>query len=172
MKTTINLASAIALCLLLSCKTDPPKAAAETSSPTTALHTNLEKADWLLGKWGNTSSDGELTESWQKANDSVYNGESYFISGKDTLFSETIVISDVNGKMVYTPTVKGQNDEKPVRFDMTSINDSTIVFGNPAHDYPTKIVYNKISTDSLVAEISGMQKGKPVSEKFKMGRLK
>ena len=42
------------------------------------------------------------------------------------------------------------------------------MFENPGHDFPKKISYTKITNDSLVAEISGQQQGKPASEKFAM----
>jgi hypothetical protein len=74
--------------------------------------------------------------------------------------------------MAYTVTVPDQNDAKPVRFEMTSITDKQVVFENPAHDYPNKIVYNKTAEDSLIAEISGLKKGKPASEQFRMTRQK
>lgn len=42
-----------------------------------------------------------------------------------------------------------------------------MVFENPAHDYPNKIVYQKVGNDSLVAEIFGKK-----MEKKNLKRLK
>ena len=75
-----------------------------------------------------------------------------------------------DGKVTYTPTVQGQNDNMPVTFTMTSKTDDAMTFENPEHDYPKKIVYRKVSADSLVAEISGVQQGKPSSERYPMRR--
>ncbi|MGV3460097.1 MAG: DUF6265 family protein [Flavobacterium sp.] len=154
--------------LLASC-TKKETTTEETTAPVAEAPNKMAKAEWLLGSWGNTTPEGALTEKWEKVNDSVMHGESYFvIGGKDTLFAETVALTSENGKLAYTVTVPGQNDEKPVRFDMTSSNESQIVFENPQHDFPNKIVYKKITNDSLVAEISGMKKGKPASEQFAM----
>jgi hypothetical protein len=132
----------------------------------------LEKAEWLVGEWENKSPFGNLSESWQKQNDSLFNGQSFFIKGKDTIHSEAIVLSELKGVVTYSPQVKGQNDDKPVDFKMTSATDKQLVFENPTHDFPQKITYTKITNDSLVAEISGKQQGKPASEQFGMTKKK
>ena len=132
----------------------------------------ISKAEWFLGNWENKTPQGDLSENWVKVNDSVFNGESYFIKKKDTLFGETVVLSEQDGALLYTVTTKGQNGELPVAFKMTSATANQIVFENPAHDFPTKITYKLVHKDSLVAEISGLQSGKPASETFAMGRKK
>lgn len=132
----------------------------------------IEKAEWFLGSWENKTPQGDLSESWEKVNDSVFNGQSYFIKGKDTLFGETVVLSEQKGELLYTVTTKGQNGDLPVAFKMTGATANQLVFENPAHDFPTKITYRLINKDSLVAEISGKQGGKPASEAYPMGRKK
>lgn len=142
----------------------------ETKPETSAkIYSKLAKAEWFIGEWGNKSADGELTERWTKENDSVYLGESYFVVGQnDTVFAEHVRLEEVNGKLAYIVTVPGQNQELPVSFEMTSAADNQIVFENPKHDYPNKIIYNLVEKDSLIAEISGLKKGKPYTEKFIM----
>lgn len=145
--------------------------AKHSAKPETEHSANLKKAEWLIGEWGNASPEGELTERWKKENDSVFKGESYFVTGrKDTVFAETVVLEENKGKLGYTVTVPNQNNQKAVRFEMTSITESQIVFENPKHDFPTKIIYNRVGNDSLKAEISGTKNGKPASEKFAMKR--
>ena len=141
--------------------------------PETKYHQNLEMADWLLGEWGNRSTQGELTERWRKDNDSIFRGESYFVlNDMDTVFAETVVLGETNGQLAYTVTVSDQNNAKPVRFEMTSISDKQIIFENPKHDFPSKIIYSRVGNDSLKAEISGTKDGKPASEQFAMKRYK
>lgn len=162
MKTTTLLCAALLSCFI-SCK----KEAEATEQAKIKTYQQLEQASWFLGEWANRSPEGELTERWKKVNDSVYHGESYFvIAGKDTVFAETVSLEEANGKLAYVVTVPNQNDAKPVRFEMTTANDSVIIFENPKHDFPNKITYNKIGNDSLVAEISGVKEGKPSAELF------
>lgn len=131
----------------------------------------LEKMSWLVGEWENKMPDGVLTETWTKANDSSYTGKTLFIKDKDTLHSEDIVLTQKGETLLYIPTVKGQNDNKPVEFKITeSKTENEFAFENPAHDYPQKIVYKKVSDTNLVATISGKQQGKPTSESYPMSK--
>ena len=50
----------------------------------------IKASHWLLGTWENKSDDGNLKEIWTKANDSTFEGQSYYIKGKDTIHFETI----------------------------------------------------------------------------------
>ncbi len=129
-------------------------------------------ADWLLGNWENKSDDGHLLESWKKVNDSLYHGESYFIKGKDTLHFEKIQMKQKGEALFYIATVKGQNNDKPVTFIHNDTIEKQLVFENPKHDFPQKIVYSLITEDSIVIQISGIQQGKPSSEQFSMKKSK
>lgn len=128
----------------------------------------IKSANWLLGKWSAKMDHGALSESWKQINDSTFQAESFFIKGKDTLHSESITLQQKGENLFYNATVKGQNEDKAVAFKLTSKTEKQLVFENPKHDYPQKITYTLINKDSLVASISGMQLGKPSSEKFGM----
>jgi hypothetical protein len=128
----------------------------------------LKSMEWLLGSWENNAEYGNMQENWKKVNDSVCQGESYFIKGKDTLHSETITLQQKEDQVLYVPTVRGQNNDQPVVFLLTKQTPKQLVFENPNHDYPKKIIYNLITKDSLVATISGTQQGKPSSDSFPM----
>ncbi|MEZ7498936.1 DUF6265 family protein [Flavobacterium sp. Arc3] len=132
----------------------------------------IKTARWMQGQWENKSTDGTLTETWKKVNDSTYNGQSFFLKGKDTIHYETIVLQQIEDQLSYNANVRGQNQDKPVAFLLTETKENQLVFENPKHDYPQKISYTKVSKDSLVAEISGIQSGQPSSEKYIMIRTK
>ncbi|MGQ7946841.1 DUF6265 family protein [Flavobacterium sp. WC2509] len=128
----------------------------------------IKSANWLLGKWETKTADGDLSESWKQLNDSTFKGESFFVKGKDTLHFESITLQQKGEELFYNATVKGQNENKAVAFKLTTKTEKQLVFENPKHDYPQKISYTRITKDSLVASISGVQLGKPSSEKFGM----
>jgi hypothetical protein len=131
----------------------------------------IKTANWLLGKWETKTADGTLSESWKQLNDSTFQGESFFIKNKDTLHFETVTLQQNGEELIYNATVKGQNNDKPVPFKITSETEKQLVFENLKHDYPQKITYTQIKKDSLVASISGVQLGKPSSEKFGMKKI-
>jgi hypothetical protein len=130
----------------------------------------LEKLNWLIGNWHNQLDGGDLTENWTKLNDSTFTSRTLFIIGKDTIHDESIVLTQKGNHLLYIPTVKGQNNDKPVEFKFNSETDkeNEFIFENPAHDYPKKIVYKKINDTSLVASIYGKQDGKDVNENYPM----
>lgn len=134
----------------------------------TKSYDQLEKVSWMLGEWGNTSAEGSLTETWTKSNDSTYTGKTVFVAGKDTMFTETIEIVQDKNELFYNTAVSNQNEGKAVSFKGSAVTETQVVFENPKHDFPQKIAYNKISADSLIAEISGMKAGKESKESYPM----
>jgi lipopolysaccharide export system protein LptA len=60
----------------------------------------------------------------EKANDSTYNGQVYFMKGTDTIHTEKILLQQVEDS--YNTTIKGQNDE-PVSFILTDRNETQLV---------------------------------------------
>lgn len=130
----------------------------------------LKSASFLIGNWEHRSLEGTLTETWTKVNDSTYHGEAYFIKEDDTLHHEQISLSQQGTVLTYSPVVKGQNNGKPVRFNLTDSQGKGLIFENPSHNYPQKISYTMLK-DSLVAEISGQQQGKQSKERFVMGKV-
>jgi hypothetical protein len=64
----------------------------------------IKTAHWLLGQW-EAQSDGTLTETWKKANDSTYNGQVYFMKGTDTIH-EKILLQQVEDELSYNTTIK------------------------------------------------------------------
>lgn len=159
MKRTILTIAALTALTVISCK-----------KTERAEKTQIKLADWLIGNWENEMEQGTLLETWEKANDSTFNGKSYFIKDKDTLNNEVVMLTQKGDELFYIPTVIGQNNNEPVLFKMTKGSAKQLVFENPKHDFPQKIIYTQITKDSLVAEISGMENGKPASERYPMKR--
>ena len=114
--------------------------------------------DKLVGTWH--SEDGKSFESWIKINDSLFESAVYSLKDKDTSWNETAKIYPENDHWVFENLVKGQNDGKAVRFTSTLLNESTVHFSNPAHDFPTDIHYDVPDNNNIKAYIVGPnQKG-------------
>lgn len=143
-----------------------------------AIVNNADIADqfrmtqFVIGSWNSESSNAMNYEIWTQVNDSTLSGRSYSISNKDTVSSENLRLVHRNGELAYIPTVSGQNDGLSVVFKLTSITDGTMTFENPGHDFPQTIKYERITADSIVAEISGMVKGERRTVQFPMRRSK
>ena len=130
----------------------------------------LEKMAWLVGTWEQKLPDGILIENWIKKNDSTFLGKNFFINEKDTIHAESIVLTQKNDKLVYIPTVNGQNNDEPTTFTLTSDTENIFCFENLAHDYPQKITYKKLSSKLLIATISGQQQEKMKQESYPMSK--
>lgn len=158
----------VGLTMMLSCQNSDN---ADQQNESVALH-QIEKANWLIGEWQNNSETEKVTEIWEKENDSVYVGKSYTLRNMDTISSERIRIEEHGDQLFYIPVVKNQNAGEAVKFTLASSGANQLAFENPEHDFPQKVSYSLITTDSLFAEISGMYKGQQQSEKFPMHRVK
>lgn len=132
----------------------------------------LEKAKYLIGDWENLTPDANFIEIWKNENDSTYSASSFITVKKDTVFYENIVLQQKNDSLFYNVSVRGENKNKAVSFYLTYDNNNVLVFENPKHDFPTKIVYKKVSNDSLVATIYGTKDGKKIEEAYPMKRKK
>lgn len=133
---------------------------------------DIEKAEWLIGTWENKTSRGSIYETWIKANDNEFSGKSYVVKEQDTIVFETIKLVQEQNGLFYVPTVKNQNEGLPVRFSTKTISETQLVFENLQHDFPQIISYTKITSDSLVAEISGTKNGQEKKQTFPMKRVK
>lgn len=131
----------------------------------------LVELEWMIGRWENHSGEGILSEMWERENDSVFSGVSFYVIGSDTVFQEKIRLESTEGEVYYKPQVDGQNEGKQVVFTQTFNDKMKWVFENPKHDFPQKITYTH-RNDSLIAVISGIRNGKPGSEVFAMKRMK
>lgn len=139
---------------------------------TTQQTNDISKVQWLVGTWKNKTTRGIIYETWIKKNENELSGKSYTKKGNDTIVFENIRLVKERDGLFYIPTVKGQNDNLPVRFAMKTISETQLIFENPNHDFPQVISYQKITPDSLVAEISGIKNGQQRKQIFPMTRLK
>lgn len=130
----------------------------------------LEMAGWLIGTWENRTPRGMVYETWTRLSEKEFFGRSYIKKDEDTLVFESIRLIQEPKGLFYIPTIRNQNDGLPVRFQLKSVSDSTLVFENQQHDFPQVISYTRVSADSLVAEISGVIDGLSRRQAFHMKR--
>ena len=135
-------------------------------------YSKIKDTEWLLGNWTNQSEAGVAIEHWTKKNDSMFIGASYFIIGNDTASSEAMSLEQHGEEITYNPTVRDQNNNQTITFKLTSSTENQLIFENPEHDFPQKIMYIKITNDSIFAEISGMIDGKLKTIPFPFTRVK
>jgi uncharacterized protein YciI len=113
--------------------------------------------DFLLGTWKRDNK--EIYEHWDKLNENTLKGFSYKIKEGQMVLSEYLDISRTKNEVVYTASVIGQNDGKSIGFKLVK-TDSSFVFENFNHDFPKRIVYQKLTdTEVFVQASDGKQNG-------------
>ena len=161
MKKIVLSIAMVALTLLISCNKYDAK------GNLIKKYDELQKATWLLGDWEKTDSLGTLKEIWSSKDDSTFIGQSYYIQNKkDTIHDEQIELMQDGEYLIYTATIKGENNDKSISFQMTNDQDSLFVFENPKHDYPQKIAYRLMKNKGLSITVSGKENGKVTSELY------
>jgi uncharacterized protein YciI len=113
--------------------------------------------DFLQGTW--KMENKEIYEHWDRLNGNTLKGFSYTIKNGQITISEYLDISRTENEMIYTTAVLNQNQGKGTNFKLTQTN-SIYTFENPDHDFPKKIVYQKLSDTEIFVQVSdGKQKG-------------
>ena len=122
----------------------------------------VKKFSWLTGKWSMQENGSTIVEQW-----SFFNGSlkcmSYQVKGNDTTLIENASISCIGGKSVFTYYPEKKDEEhtvKPVHFVLVSEENNKYIFENMEHDFPQRVVYQRVSETSCHAWIEGMENGK------------
>jgi Domain of unknown function (DUF6265) len=84
-------------------------------------------------------------------------GMSRTIRGGRTTEFEFLQIKEISGKLAYVAKPSGQAE---ATFPLKSMTEAEIVFENPAHDFPQRVVYRKGADGSVTARIEGTMNGK------------
>ncbi|WP_107037437.1 YciI family protein [Brumimicrobium mesophilum] len=112
--------------------------------------------DFLIGTW--KMENKEVYEHWDKLHENTLKGFSYNLKDGQMFISEYLEIRRDTNKIIYSATVLKQNSGKAVYFTLTK-QDSIYTFENPNHDFPKKIVYQKLNDKEIYVQVSdGKQK--------------
>jgi hypothetical protein len=114
--------------------------------------------DWLEGQWVTGDSIGFTTESWEKINSQFMTGEGLFILPDNQTVVEVLNIFTRDGLLFYTAMLPNQNNGEEIMFIDSQNNPDSLVFENPLHNYPKKIIYYKKSNDIIEVSIFGEEK--------------
>ena len=116
--------------------------------------TDLKTLEWLNGKWTRTNAKAGRSgfEIWEKISSTEMRGRDINLKDTDTTFVEQLKILVKENAIYYVADVP--ENKEPVMFKGTSVTQASVVFENPHHDFPKKIVY-EWDGQKLKATISG-----------------
>ena len=113
---------------------------------------------WLEGIWETGNDAGFAGETWLIQNDTLMIGQGLVNVDGHIMVTEEISIFISKGKMYYAARVSDQNNGDEILFKAILTEEEHLVFVNPGHDFPTRIVYMLKDADTLEINISGRDK--------------
>jgi len=126
--------------------------------------TTLNDLAWMAGSWVGTSARGiEMEEHWTAPKGNSMIGVHRDVVKGRTLLFEFLRIEQQGDRLVYLSMPNGRSPATP--FPLKEASGQRVVFENPAHDFPQRIIYWKEGTD-LRARIEGTLNGKPGSQEW------
>ncbi len=156
----LNLAAAAAFVLI------PLSAHAQEQKPA------VESLGWMAGCWELNARNGAMivSEQWMKPGGGTLIGMSRTVSGGKTVAWESIrIVTDADG-ISYIARPHQNKDETVFKIAKWSADE--LVFENPAHDFPQRIIYRNGGANSLFARIEGTRNGKSSGMDIPMKRVK
>jgi hypothetical protein len=121
-----------------------------------ALHAQqIDKLAWMAGTW-TQAKDGEVVqESWLGPRGRMMVA-SNLTTGKRNSF-EFLRIVEKDGALAYLASPGGK---APTEFKLKELGEKKVVFENPAHDFPQRIIYAIGFDGAMKARIEGTIQGK------------
>lgn len=118
----------------------------------------------LAGCWERIVANGRTVEQWLPEEGGMLLGMSRTVrDGKVREYEFLRIDRDSAGKLRYVAQPSGQAE---ATFPLKSLSEDTVVFENPQHDFPQRILYRLVDKDTLVGRIEGSIDGKARSADF------
>ena len=127
-----------------------------------------DQLSWLAGCWKLERPDGFVEEFWMAPAGGAMLGIGRTIRNGAMTEHEFVAIKKVGGSLAYVARPSGQAE---ATFEAVSLSSTEVVFENPAHDFPQRVIYRK--TDAgLTARIEGTMNGTSRGVDFAYARCK
>lgn len=130
----------------------------------------VDQLDWMSGCWSSDDGKQQVEECWMKPAGQSMLGTSRTIAGGTTVVTEYIQIREAKGEIAFVASVG--LSARPVSFKLIKNLHDEVVFENPTHDFPQRIIYRRESADKLFARIEGKEKGVDKGMDFRYKRAK
>lgn len=137
--------------------------AATTLCVAAAPRHELDELAWLAGRWAGQAGRLEMEELWTEPNGGLMLGLHRDVIDGTARSFEFLRIESTPAGIVYRSSPNGL----PVTtFQLVALEGKRVVFENPTHDFPTRILYWLTEDGRLHARIEGEQDGKSASEEW------
>jgi hypothetical protein len=115
----------------------------------------IKDVAWIAGCWDSTRNGRHVTEQWMGPEGGTMMGVSRTTAGEKTTEWEFLIIRQGAQGLDYVAKPSRQPE---ATFTATRASATEVVFENPAHDFPKRIIYKR-DGDALTASIEGPMNG-------------
>lgn len=129
-----------------------------------ASQPSLNELSWLTGSWSGESGGVRMEEHWTAPEGNSMIGMHRDLGKGRTLLFEFLRIEQRGDQITYLSMPNGRSPA--TAFPLKELSGTRVVFENPAHDFPQRIIYWKDGAD-LRARIEGTLNGKAGSEEWR-----
>ncbi|HEY0686825.1 MAG TPA: DUF6265 family protein [Steroidobacter sp.] len=142
---------------------------AMTSVNAVAAEADIASLAWLAGCWQSEKGEPGSGEHWLPPAGGAMFGVSRTVkNGKTVEFEFVQLRVNADGKLVFIALPSGQ---KEATFVASALDDRSVTFENPQHDFPQKVIYRLQPDGRLVARIEGTRGGALRGVDFPMKRV-
>lgn len=118
----------------------------------------LASLAWLTGSWSLERNGRVIEEQWlAPAGGTMLEMGRTVANGKTVDYEFVVVHEEANGDIFYTAKPKGQPEGS---FKLVRATATEVVFENPEHDFPQRVLYTLKPDGTLLAAIEGTKDGK------------
>jgi Domain of unknown function (DUF6265) len=134
----------------------------------TAVSQEAESLSWMAGTWGGVKDGVENEECWTAPRGGALLGMHRDVRAGRMVGFEFLRIQTEKDGLTYWASPGG---ETPTPFRLKERGARRVVFENPAHDFPQRILYWLGDDGKLNARIEGTLQGKPDGEEWSWTRI-
>lgn len=130
----------------------------------------LSGINWLAGCWSSDKNGVVSMERWSKPLGNMMLSTSQTVKANKTVSFEFLrIVEDDTG--IYYISKPSENKEETA-FKLIKFDSNEVVFENPEHDFPQRIIYRLEKDSTLFARIECKNNGKEMGIDFPMKRTK
>jgi hypothetical protein len=126
----------------------------------------LNALSWMAGQWSGEEGGVRSEERWMEPAGGMMLAVHRDVAGGRAVHFEYLRIESTPGGIVYLASPRGK---APTPFKMVESSKERVVFENPEHEYPRRILY-WLEGGKMHARIEGTPGGKVKAEEWVWGR--
>ena len=130
---------------------------------------SIDELKWLAGCWASVGGETGSGEQWTMPAGNTLFGVSRSVKDGNTVAYEFMQIrSNDAGEIEFIAKPSGQTG---ATFLLKNLTENEVIFENPQHDFPQRIIYRLENLGSLIARIEGDVNGMTRTVNFPLQRI-